>query len=314
MALAVWKNELVMVGTISALVAYTDRIRNSFFNFAYTYSQYVRAKTDIEQAQTIEEDFAKLHKYKQTPLQNWKEISVKNMLFKYEEDKKDVHLDNISFTIQKGKKIALVGESGSGKTTTLKLIRELYTAQDGTVNVDGKTLENGFGNIASSISLIPQDPEIFNSTIKENVTIGMAKNMKSIRKFAKLACFDNVAMKLPNKYNSSIQEKGVNLSGGEKQRLALTRGLLHSQDKEIILLDEPTSSVDPENELKIFKNIFRLYKQKTVIASVHRLHLLGLFDYIYIFKNGKIIGEGTYDFLEKSNKPFQKMLKKYSKK
>jgi ABC-type multidrug transport system fused ATPase/permease subunit len=117
--------------------------------------------------------------------------------------------------------------------------------------------------------------------------------------------------KLPNGLKSSIVEKGVNLSGGEKQRLALSRGLLASEDKEIILLDEPTSSVDSKNELLIYQNIFNRFKNKTIISSIHRLHLLPLFDQIYFFKNGKIIASGDYRQLKRRSSEFQMMLRKY---
>ena len=117
-------------------------------------------------------------------------------------------------------------------------------------------VKGGFKSISSYISLIPQDPEIFSSTIKENITLGLSFSDKEIKKFTDLARFSDVVKKLPKGLNSSIVEKGVNLSGGEKQRLALSRGLLASEDKEIILLDEPTSSVDSKNELLIYQNIY----------------------------------------------------------
>jgi ABC-type multidrug transport system fused ATPase/permease subunit len=105
--------------------------------------------------------------------------------------------------------------------------------------------------------------------------------------------------------DSSIVEKGVNLSGGEKQRLALARGLLASEDKDILLLDEPTSSVDMNNELIIYQNIFEAFKGKTIISSIHRLHMLSLFDTVHFFKNGKIIASGSFDELNQIQRSFK---------
>ena len=127
-----------------------------------------------------------------------------------------------------------------------------------------------------------------------------------------MARFTEVAERLPKKFDSSIVEKGVNLSGGEKQRLALARGLLACEDKAIVLLDEPTSSVDSGNELAIYENIFREFKDKTIISSVHRLHLLQQFDTIYLFENGRIIASGSFAELLQLSPEFQAMWEKYS--
>jgi len=187
----------------------------------------------------------------------------------------------------------------------------LYEPQQATIFLDGELLPHGFHSIQDEIALIPQDPEIFATTIKENITLGVPHTMKILKKYTRLAKFDTVVAKLPKKFQSSIVEKGVNLSGGEKQRLALARGLLACEDKSIILLDEPTSSVDSKNELEIYKNIFRVYKSRTVISSIHRLHLLPLFDKIYMFSRGKIVAAGSFRQLLRNSPDFQKIWKKY---
>jgi ABC-type multidrug transport system fused ATPase/permease subunit len=138
-------------------------------------------------------------------------------------------------------------------------------------------------------------------------------NNKEIAHFIKLAAFSDVVTRLPHGLESNIVEKGVNLSGGEKQRLALARGLLASKDKEIVLLDEPTSSVDFHNELKIYENIFKSMPEKTIISSIHRLHLLSLFDNIYFFKDGKIVANGNLEQLKNNSKDFQELWNKYLK-
>jgi ABC-type multidrug transport system fused ATPase/permease subunit len=120
-----------------------------------------------------------------------------------------------------------------------------------------------------------------------------------------------VLEKLPNGIDTSVMEKGVSLSGGEKQRLALARGLLAADKSDIILLDEPTSSVDSLNEMKIHENLFREFKNKAIISSIHRLHLLDKFDYIYLFSRGKIVGQGTFSEIKK-NPIFETVWKKYN--
>jgi ABC-type multidrug transport system fused ATPase/permease subunit len=136
---------------------------------------------------------------------------------------------------------------------------------------------------------------------------------EEIKKYTDMAMFTKVIKRLPKKINSSIFEKGVNLSGGEKQRLALSRGLLASIDKQILLLDEPTSSVDSKNEMQIYQNIFTKYKNKTIISSIHRLHLLYLFDRVIFFRNGKIIANGTFQSLLKTSPQFKQLWNKYKR-
>lgn len=244
----------------------------------------------------------------------WSELGVDNLSFSYHlEDKADLHLKNISLNIKKGERIALIGESGGGKTTFLKVVRDLYHPKKIKLSIDGKYTPSGFAGISDSISLIPQDPEIFATTIRENLTLGVRYTDSHIKRFTDMTCFSQIVKRLPKKLESLVFERGVNLSGGEKQRLALARGLLASTDKDIILLDEPTSSVDFQNELKIFQNVFSSFSQQAIIASVHRLHLLSLFDRIYFFDGGEIIASGTFEELKKLSPDFKILWKKYIK-
>ena len=126
-----------------------------------------------------------------------------------------------------------------------------------------------------------------------------------------MARFTSVIDTLPKGLQSSIKEKGVNLSGGQQQRLALSRGLLACDDKEILLLDEPTSSQDPETEGEIFANIFRYFHDRTIVASVHRLHLLRHFHCIYFFQDGKLLAKGTLDQLLRTCPEFSQQWEQY---
>lgn len=303
----------ILVGTVYALYGYVDRISEIFFRFAYMYGEIVLQKTSVLNAEEISEHFTTTKEMAKMKLpESWKSLKISNLSFSYDQEKNsDLHLDNVSIEIKNGARIALIGESGSGKTTLLKIIRELYRPQKVKVSIDGQTLRNGFEEISHDIALIPQDPEIFTTTIKENITMGVNHSADYIKKFTDMACVSDVIENLPNKMDSNIYEKGVNLSGGEKQRLALARGLMACEDKSIVLLDEPTSSVDTQNELRIFQNIFREFEKKSVIASVHRLHLLRLFDEIYFFKDGEVIASGTFNKLLKSSPEFNEIWDKY---
>ncbi len=303
----------ILVGTLYALYGYVQNISGLFFRFAYMWSDLVRQRAAVMNAEEISNEFRRRRHIRQVGLSpQWRELKIESLSFSYHtEGGRDLHLDDISMPIRKGERIALIGESGSGKTTLLKIIRELHHPRQGKIYLDGKLLRSGFGDVSDAIALIPQDPEIFTTTILENITIGIPYALNHVKRFTDMACFTDVAERLPKKFNSSIVEKGVNLSGGERQRLALARGLLACEDKAIVLLDEPTSSVDAQNELRIYANIFREFKGKTVIASVHRLHLLPMFDEIYFFKNGRVVASGTFEKLLESSAEFRTQWDRY---
>ncbi len=304
---------VVLVGTVYALYGYVDRISEVFFRFAYMYGEILFQKSSVMNAEEISNEFIEIEKTRNIQLNSsWRELKIVGLSFSYQQEEgANLHLDDVSMAIKNGARIALIGESGSGKTTFLKIIRELYRPQTVAVYLDGEKLKDDFRAISHDIALIPQDPEIFATTIRENITMGIGHEPAYIKKFTDMACVSDVIKGLPNKLDSKINEKGVNLSGGEKQRLALARGLMACDDKSIVLLDEPTSSVDTHNELKIFQNIFTKLKKKSIVASVHRLHLLRLFDEIHFFKDGKIIASGTLDQLLKNSPDFIEIWEKY---
>lgn len=303
----------VLIGTVYMLYEYLNRIGGVFFRFAYTYGEIVKQKTAVINAQEVSDEFRE-KKISSSSIEHneWKEIRIESLGFSYtKEGEKEQHLDDVTISIKNGERIALIGESGSGKTTLLKILRELYSPQSVTIYVDDKKLAGDFSQISPHITLIPQDPEIFSTTILENITLGLEYDLEYVKQFTDMANFTSVVNQLPNKFESFIHERGVNLSGGEKQRLALARGLLASADKKIILLDEPTSSVDTRNEQEIYKHIFDKFHDKTLISSIHKLHLLPLFDKIYYFRRGKIIASGSFEQMMKQP-VFSKVWKKYN--
>lgn len=303
----------VLVGTVYALYGYLDRISGLFFRFASMYGDILQQKASVQNAEEVAKDFLDQKASAHHALRDrWMQLLIRNLRFSYDAaEGTRQHLDGVDMTIQRGQRIALIGASGSGKTTFLKVFRELYQPKHVELTLDGSVLEGGFSDISADIALIPQDPEIFSTTILENITVGVSYPSAYVQRFTDMACATEMIERLPHKLKSYIHEKGVNLSGGERQRLALARGLMACDDKQIVLLDEPTSSVDTRNELKIFHNIFEAFDGKTILASVHRLHLLSLFDQIYYFKAGQIIASGTLEQLLKESQDFKDTWDKY---
>ena len=176
------------------------------------------------------------------------------------------------------------------------MLRGLYPAQTGVcVCIDGN--EYAVETLHEKVTQFPQEPEIFENTIEYNITMGLPATHDEIIKACEISGFNEVVDQLPNGLQTDIKEKGVNISGGQKQRLALARGILAAKDSEVILLDEPTSSVDPKTEAMIYERLFAFFREKAFLSSMHRLHLLDQFDYIYILEKGRIIDEGHFDEL-----------------
>jgi ABC-type multidrug transport system fused ATPase/permease subunit len=302
-------------GTFFTLFEYLRRIGDSFYQFAWIYGTVVRQAADVKSAEPIanglsspdageEEQF---HLPKQ-----WDVLEVKNLNFTYEDDKhRKHHLKDINLTLKKGLAVAFVGESGSGKSTLLNLLRGTQTAHCADVFADGVQLPGGLKHVADATTLMPQDPEIFSDTIGFNLTFGLEVDEEEIREAIRMARFEPVLKRLPNGLETSIAEKGVNLSGGEKQRLALARGIFFARDSEVILLDEPTSSVDPQNERVIYANILEAFSDRCVVSSLHKLHLLDMFDVVYVFHNGEIVEYGEVNEVLAQNGRLSELFNSY---
>lgn len=273
----------VMAGSVAALFQYLTKIAEVFRELVTQAQKLVSYRTDLEAVTPITEAFCCGREYGHLK-KKWMKVEVKGLNFSYNNQKKVIK--DVNFEFKRGEKIAIIGESGSGKSTLMSVMRGLYEVDNGYLNVDDTFKKTDFMCLSKITTLMPQDPEIFENTIEYNITLGLDYPKKMVDKVVELACFDKVLKKLPFGMKTDIREKGVNLSGGEKQRLALARNLLAALDSDIIIMDEPTSSVDMENEAGIYKNIFEFYKDKTIISSVHKLYLLEMFDKIYKMEGG----------------------------
>lgn len=286
--------EVLLAGTFFMLYEYLQKIGSSFYTFAWKYSGTIQQYADLLATKSILNAERRDPRHGLCLPKAWRAIEIKDLHFSYEDaEKKKHHLQNIHLTLERGKRIALVGESGSGKSTLMSLIRGLHTTNSATVLCDGAPLTAGLRCIGSHVTLIPQEPEIFANTIEYNISVDTKQPKKDLLTYVDLARFAPVLERLPQGLKTDIAEKGVNLSGGEKQRLALARGIFAAEDSDIILLDEPTSSVDSENELRIHRNLFRHFADRCIVSSIHRLHLLPLFDMVYVLSRGKIVEQGN---------------------
>lgn len=210
--------------------------------------------------------------------------------------------ENFNLDIKAGEKIALVGQSGSGKSTLTKLLFRFLDPQQGHVSFDGVdakafTLES----LRNQISMVPQQPDLFHRSVRDNIVLGEDISEAELVEVAKKSCSLDFINGLPEQFDTMVGERGVKLSGGEKQRIAIARAFL--EDAPIVVLDEATSALDSLTEQQIQVAIFNLIKDKTAIVIAHRLSTILKMDRIVVLEYGKIIEEGTHQqLLDKQGK------------
>ena len=299
------------IGGLVVLLGYVNQFTSVFNDIAGHYTQIMKFDTELKNIREIELAYDQKHS-PDTELklpENWKTLDIENLNFHRERvgDSRNVGIHDLSIRISKGQRIAFIGESGSGKRTILALLRGLFAPQERNIIKINDTAIADFETIANHVTLLPQDPEIFESSILYNITLGLQFGEEEIKNACDAAQFSSVVSMLPHGFETNIQEKGVNLSGGQKQRLALARGILAAKSSDIVLLDEPTSSIDPRTERHIYENLFRSFDGKAIISSLHRLYLLHYFDYVYILKDGCVADKGTFEELRKYSLVFKEL-------
>ena len=224
------------------------------------------------------------------------DIKFKNVNFKYNNDEQNV-LKNINIKVEGGYMTSLVGHSGAGKSSIMNLIPRLYDRNEGDIEIDNQSIYKlKVGSLRSNISLVTQDITLFDDTIKNNIAYArIDASDDEIFEAAKLSYSEEFIKKLPKGYDTLIGENGIRLSGGEKQRISIARAML--KKSKIILLDEATSSLDSETENKIQEAIKLLTKERTSLIIAHRLSTIINSNKIYVLEKGKVVAEGTHQFL-----------------
>ena len=296
-----WKMQNLTVGSVVALIAL---IENAYTPIAIFNVLYVQYKLDKASYKRFEEflglkDDVQLRNGNAINT-NVGKIAIRNLSFQYEERK---IIDGLSLSIQKGEKIAFVGESGSGKSTLIKILLGLLKYNQGKVRLGDMELSGiCLNNLYDRVSYLSQDAPVFDGTIKENLVFEKKVSEEQMLGALSEVQLSHLVENLAEGLNTEIGEKGTCLSGGEKQRLALAR--LWFEDSELVILDEATSAMDNLTEENVMKSVMQKMKDKTVIAIAHRLNSIAGFDRIILFREGKIVGQGTFEELLRTDSYF----------
>ncbi|HES6088754.1 TPA: ABC transporter ATP-binding protein [Streptococcus pyogenes] len=222
-------------------------------------------------------------------------IDLQNVKFGYEEEKEILH--GISLNIKGGTTVAFVGPSGSGKSTLAKLIAGYWDITEGNINIGGHNLkEIPLKQLYSLTAFVSQDNFLFNESIRENIRMGNpSASDKEVEDIAKKSGCHDFIMKMEHGYDTVVGSSGSHVSGGEKQRISIARAML--KNAPIVILDEATSYIDPENEVIIKQALSKLIKDKTVIIIAHRLSTITDAEQIFLIENGELVSYGKHDEL-----------------
>ncbi len=301
--------QVFLVGGLVTLIGYVTQFANMFNALTGQYNTIIRLRADLSAIDPITAAYRERSRPDllpgSKPLKDWQEIGIDGLSFTYDRESEEAHgLSDIRLRLGRGKRIAFIGPSGSGKTTLLYNLRGLYPPDAITVTFDGRPADSP-AQLFEQTTLIPQTPEIFEETILQNLTMGLPRKPAAIDRAIHLAAMQDVITKSEHGLQTWLSEGGANLSGGQRQRLSIARGLLAADSSTLLLLDEPTSSLDPRSEKLVYGRLFAAYPDKTIVSTLHRLHLLRDFDYIYYLEEGKIRHEGTLEELLAGSEAFR---------
>lgn len=304
MIIYVWKTNTITIGALVALIALIDHAYTPIAIFNVIFVQYKLDRASyyrfVEFLDSPDDDQIAYGRKADSLAGN---IRIQNLEFSYGERKV---LKNINLSIYAGEKVAFVGESGCGKSTLIKLITGLIKYDRGDIFIDDQQLsEIMLDSMYKSISYISQEASVFEGTLKENIVFDTEVSEEVIENVLSKAGLSEFYDRLPNGMQTVLGERGTLLSGGEKQRIAMARLWFHGGN--LIVLDEATSAMDNLTEENILKNLLTDLSGKTIISIAHRLTSIKNFDRIVVFRDGEMIGQGTFAELMSENKYFQEL-------
>jgi len=297
---------LITIGTLTFIYTVFLNIIGNLYGIVFAIKDFYRGMARFEnlfQYAKEENEILELPNAKKLRVRDGT-IEFNDMYFSYNKRK---IFTNFNLKIPKNKKVAFVGHSGSGKSTLMKLLFRLHDVDKGEILIDGKDIRSyKKESLRSSLSIVPQECMLFDTTIYYNVAFARPKASKSdVMKAIKFAQLDKVIKNFPKQERTIVGERGVKLSGGEKQRVSIARALL--ADKKILVLDEATSALDSETEHEIQKDLAKLMKGRTSIIIAHRLSTIMKADIIVVLKEGKIVQMGSHKQLIKKKGEYKKL-------
>jgi ABC-type transport system involved in Fe-S cluster assembly fused permease/ATPase subunit len=308
------KSNVISVGGFVVINAYMLQLYQPLNFLGSVYREIQQALIDMENMFSLLDEKSNLQNNGNLLLSKESdeaEIEFNNVKFGY--DEKRVILKGITFKVPNGKKVAIVGPTGAGKSTISRLLFRFYDPISGEIKINNENLKNiNQESLRQKIGVVPQDTVLFNDTIYYNIAYGNPlASREDIINAAKVANIHNFIESIPDQYETLVGERGLKLSGGEKQRVAIARTIL--KNPSLLFFDEATSALDSSTEKEIQENLEKISKGKTTLIIAHRLSTAADADNIIVLDRGEIVEEGTHDELLKLGKVYLDMWEKQKK-
>jgi ATP-binding cassette subfamily B protein len=292
--------EIESIGVIAQFILYINMLTWPVASLGWVSSLVQEAEASQKRINEFLKEEPQIKNFNELPSKIEGTIEFKNVSFDYE-DTQIKALDQVSFSVEKGKTLAILGKTGSGKSTILSLISRLYDATEGEITIDNQPITTvNLYDLRNQISVVPQDAFLFSDSIKNNIKFGdeNATDEEVIEAAKKAVVHENI-LTFNDQYETILGERGITLSGGQKQRVSIARALI--KNAPILLLDDCLSAVDTETEETILNNLLTYCKDKTTIIVSHRVSSAKNADQIIILEDGKIIEKGTHNELIEQN-------------
>ena len=308
--------QAVMLGAVFMIYQYAQQAAGVVGSMAANFQFFARMHTDYGSAAPLWDAPARAKDLGDERLDAsapWRTLQISRLDWNYAArgaatptDGPRSGLHGVTLELRRGQRIALVGPSGGGKSTLLRVLAGLYAPHAGTLALDGTP--TGWPKLRSLATLIPQETEVFEASVRENLSFGQPADDAALQAALHASTFDDVLHATQGNLDTPLSERGFNLSGGQRQRLCLARGVLAAQGSSLLLLDEPTSALDAATEARVLERIAAAFPDACVIASIHRLSLLDRFDTVVLMEAGHVRDAGPRDAVLARQPLLQKMV------
>lgn len=306
----------LLLGSLYMVWEYAQQAAGVIASIASHFQTFARQHADYASANVIRDSVTSTPAVVTSAVADWRRLDFRDLTFRHSARREGgPALERLSFSLERGKRYALIGGSGSGKSTLLRVLAGLHTAERITVTQDHGAIHVAPAETAqllrSGATLIPQDAEVYEGTLGENLCLcesvcgPPAPHAYSTALHA--ACATDFVQPTPLGLEAMVAERGANWSGGQRSRVALARGVLAAQGSALVLMDEPTASLDPATESRVYTNLFDIFADACVVSSIHRLSLLERFDQVLVMKEGRLVAQGTPDELALWCSEFQRL-------
>jgi ATP-binding cassette subfamily B protein len=306
----------LLLGSVYMVWEYAQQASGVICSIASHFQTFARQNADYASANTIcDLPAATVEGPEPAVMSGWNSLSVRDLTFNHAASRGGPALERVSLSLERGKRYALVGSSGSGKSTLLRVLAGLFCADRVALSADGGAICVSPTHAARSLravsTLIPQDAEMYEGTLSENLSlcesVSGPPHPSDFPYALDAACATEFIRSTGIGLETPMAERAANWSGGQRSRIALARGVLAAAGSALVLLDEPTASLDPVTEARVYANLFEAFRDACVISSVHRLNLLSNFDEVLVMSAGRLVAQGTPDELALTCREFQRL-------